>query len=179
MQPKANHSPLLIVRIAILAVLLQLVWAQPVGAHGSDGRLQVSGAPVGSFHVFIWTTPGILRTGEIHVETGISQGATPVTDCLVTVRITPPDGGAALEQLASAAEPANGFRHEAAFHLKESGRYQVVVSVLDPAGGGGETAFEMTVTRLPLWTMLLFQLLVGASVLFAVWFIRRGLSILT
>lgn len=178
MQHKANRSPLLIIRIAIFAVLLQLVWAQPVWAHGSDGRLQVSGVPVGPYNVFVWTTPGILRTGEIHVETGISRGATPVTDCLVSVRITPPNGSAALEQLASAADPANGFRHEAAFHLAESGRYQVVVSVFDPAGGGGETAFDITVSRLPLWTMLLFHLLVGASVLFAVWFIRRGLSIL-
>ncbi|MEZ4732406.1 MAG: hypothetical protein R3E79_35285 [Caldilineaceae bacterium] len=165
--------------LVTLALTLVLSGTLPVIAHGSGGTLQIDGAVLGPYTVMIWTSPSILRPGEVHVETIVLRGRSKVTDCQIAVTITPLDDlGHALRADAGAANAANEFRHEAAFQLDKPGRYDVVVSIRDAAARGGDVPFEMTIIRLPGFVQGFIYLQVVVVALAALWTVKMGVELI-
>ncbi len=165
--------------LGALVLLAGLLGRAPaaVSDHGAGGKLHVSAAPLDPYLVDVWTAPGILRPGEVHVETLITQDGRPVTDCIVRVQMDRQGDEPALVAWAGAPDPANGFRQEAAFQVEQTGVYQVAVSVRDPAGQGGELSFAIKVSRLPVWLAGAIYLQLAVAVLFGIWFIRQGMRL--
>lgn len=162
----------------VLAFLLTMT-IQVASAHGQDRTLQLSNATAGPFQVTVWTAPGVLRAGEIHVEAAVigADGA-PVRDVLVQVDVLSSDGETvALTTTAYPAVETNGITQEAAFILRDAGDYKVIVTILGADGSSGQAAFPVEVIRVANAIRLGLHSLMFASVLTSVWMIREGIKI--
>lgn len=166
--------------VIALVLVFMCVYSLPVAAHGAGGLLQIDKLPLGPYTVMIWTSPSILRPGAVHVETTVLRGEHRVTNCRIKVLLTPLDqAGPLLQAEAGPANATNEFRHEAAFALDEPGRYAVSVSILDPAGRGGDASFEMEIRRVPAFVQGLIYLQIVIITLAALWILKTGSELFT
>ena len=160
---------------AVLFCLLVFAPASRAFAHGGENAPPVAQTQIApDVRVQIWTTPAVLRPGEIHIETLVTDPAgDAITDCVVMVQVTP-EAEAPTVYMASPALPESFFRHEAALHLEQPGRYDVTVVVKDAQGVGGEVRFPLEIAPVSHWMqgLIYSQLLVAA--LAAVWLIYQG-----
>jgi hypothetical protein len=103
-----------LVRTILMVTLLLTMTLQVASAHGEDRTLQLSNATAGPFRVTVWTAPGILRTGEIHVEAAvIGVDGASLRDVLVQVDVSSLAGNAeALTAMAYPAFETNGVTQE-------------------------------------------------------------------
>jgi len=161
--------------LALIGCLWWALVAQPVAAHGEDSVLQVADAPVGPYTLDIWTAPGILRAGEIHVEVAVMRAGRLVPDSDVRVQMTPlKASGSSLSAPADTIVAANEVRQEAAFVLDKTGTYRVDVTMQDRAGRGGTVTFEIEVVRVPLWITAAIYAQLGVALVFGIWLLHRG-----
>lgn len=171
----------LVPTIFFLALLLAV--ARPVYAHGADGTQEVDGVPVGPFTLTVWSFPGTLRVGEVHLSAAVlrpSDGM-PVVNCTVIFQLSPLDekgkiqDGVGLVAEAGSANATTGFMHEAFLKLEMSGSYRVDVRVINASGElDGVATFDVMVRRVSIlfkWLVIGLGLLTTATV---VWFIYEG-----
>lgn len=169
----------LLVQTTLMLAFLLTLTVQAASAHGQDRTLQLSNATAGPFQVTVWTAPGLLRTGEIHVETAVigADGA-PKRDLLVQVDVSSLDGGAeALRAIAYPAAETNGVTQEAAFMLRQAGNYEVSITLLDADGTSGQISFPVKVVRIARSVRLGIHGLMIGSILASVWMLREGVKI--
>ncbi|MEZ4865641.1 MAG: hypothetical protein R3C14_30295 [Caldilineaceae bacterium] len=160
-----------------LALTLVLSETLPVVAHGAGGILRVDGATLGPYTVMIWTSPSILRPGEVHVETAVLRGRSRIIDCQIVVTLTRLGSNTeSMQAIAGAANVANEFRHEAAFYLDKSGRYAVSVAVHDDVARGGDAAFEMEISQLSGFVQGFIYLQVAIVTLATLWTVKIGIE---
>ena len=162
-----------------VGILLLLFSVQPLAAHGGDRMLQLSDVAAGPFRLTVWTSPSILRTGEIHVETAvIAENGVPMKDSLVYVELTPLGWvGQTYQTYARAAVEPNAFIQEAAFKLDKPGAYQVTITAMDQADRIGRTQFEVEVIDISTPVKAGIYGLLLASLVAAVWICKQGLVI--
>lgn len=162
----------------VLVLVVGLCWAlaaQLAAAHGEDSILQAADAPIGPYTLDIWTAPGILRAGEIHVEVAVMRSGRILPDSDVRVQMTPlaaPDKP--LSVRADTVIVANEMRQEAAFVLEKTGPYRVDVAMRDGVGRGGTVTFEIEVIRVPLWITAALYTQLGVAFVFGLWLLQRG-----
>jgi hypothetical protein len=116
----------------------------------------------------------------MHVESAVFNGNRRMTDCWIEVLVTPlSDPAGTLRAVAGAANAANQFRHEAAFHLQTPGRYLVSVFVRDAEARGGNTTFEMEIVQLPTFVRgLIYSQIVIVALAF-LWVVKVGIDFCT
>ncbi|MEZ4619210.1 MAG: hypothetical protein R2867_27370 [Caldilineaceae bacterium] len=160
-----------------LGLMVVVSGATPVVAHGSGGILRIDGASLGPYTVMIWTSPSILRPGEVHVETAVLRGRSRVLNCRIVATLTPLDGDAErLLATAGAANVANDYRHEAAFHLDKPGRYYATVAVYDELARGGDATFELEISPLSHFVRGFIYLQVVIVALATLWTLKIGIE---
>lgn len=158
-----------------LALALIFISYVPAVAHGSGGLLRIDGAALGPYTVMIWTSPSILRPGEVHVETAVWRGRGAVINCQVEVSITPLDAREQpLHIAAGTPNAATEFRHEAAFQLDRPGRYAVSVSVRDSLARGGDATFEVAISPLSGLLRGFIYLQVAIATVAGIWVVKTG-----
>jgi hypothetical protein len=123
--------------IVFLLSLLALALPAAVEAHGG-GKQQLATEPVGSYYVYVWTSPDPWQVGQAHTTVAVtqllaSQEETPAT--ALEIFVTYAHAGqtervAAIEQTGAQA----GF-YEADASVGEAGEWQVIVEVAGRQGG--------------------------------------------
>ncbi len=159
-----------------MVIFLLAGMMEPAWAHGNERTLQRT-VTVGTYRASIWTSPPILRTGEVHVEAILhdQQGKLAQTG-LVHITLTGVDRQ--LPVRSALANPVGGIKGiwAAAFHLPEPGDYRVEVAIIDGANGG-TVDFEIEIIRVArLIRVLLFMQLMVSGVA-ALWLLQKGLTI--
>jgi hypothetical protein len=168
-----------LVQTTLMLAFLLTMTIRDASAHAQDRTLQLSNAAAGPFQVTVWTAPGILRTGEIHVEAAVigADGA-PMRSVLVQVDVSSLDAGT--EVLTTTAYPAvetNGVTREAAFILRDAGDYEVTITILGADGASGQATFPIEVIRVANSIRFGLHGLMMVSILTSVWMIREGIKI--
>ena len=59
-------------KVFCLSLLLALALSATAGAHGG-GKQQLAGETVGSFRVYVWTSPDPWRVGEAHTTVAVTR----------------------------------------------------------------------------------------------------------
>jgi len=167
-----------------LLLLLSLVAvARPAHAHGADGTQQLDGVSVGPFALTVWSFPGTLRVGEVHLSASVLRptDGLPVVNCDVIFHIVPLDekGAEQTEAIltiqADRANASTGFMHEAIVKLENAGRYRVDVQVIDPNSAlDGRATFEVNIQRVSLFYKILVIGLALLTTAIVVWFVNEG-----
>jgi hypothetical protein len=157
-----------------LIYLLFTMTAAPAGAHGSDRTIYLSQVAAGPYTLSAWTSPGILRAGEIHVEVLVlDAGGHPVQDSLIYITMTPLEGAG--ESLSTLAHPkmagTMGFQ-EAAFWVDQPGDCRIEIVISDAAGQSGSAAFEVKVLDVPILVQAILYLLLLASSIVGLWILK-------
>ena len=123
--------------IVWLLALLASALPAAAGAHGG-GKQQLAAEPVGSYRVYVWTSPDPWQVGQAHTTAAVTQlldgqEETPATglEVFVTyVHAGQAERVAAVEQTGAQA----GF-YEADAAVDPAGDWQVTVEVAGPQGG--------------------------------------------
>jgi hypothetical protein len=171
------------IHLIVAIALLLAGQSKSVLAHSNDRLLQEENVSMGLYRLTIWTAPTWLRTGEIHVETRVTDHyGNPDTRCAVYVTLTP--RAPSLPSLKALSVPVSGAMageieglREAAFHVADPGLYKVETIVVDNHGAGGRVAFEVEIIRIsPLvqWFICLLLALTGCA---ALWMLRSGIDL--
>jgi hypothetical protein len=167
--------------LAICSTLLFSVFFgyKQVFAHGEGKQLEVAEQPIGDLSLSVWSTPDILRPGEIHFIATISDNASlPVLDCKVVVRVTSDvDPSFLQESEASIADLSVNGTYEAMFDLNEPGIYQVEVEVTEPKNLTYLSNFNIQVVPVSLLAKGLIQFQIGLSIVIGAWLLQQGLVI--
>jgi hypothetical protein len=149
---------------------------QPAEAHGNDRTIYLSNVPVGSYTLDVWTSPAVLRAGEIHVEIALfDQGGEPVQNALAYVTMTPLDGMG--EPSSVLAYRTEGASQEAAFRVDQPGRCRVEIRIAGVDGEQGHAAFEVEVIRVPTLIQALFYIQILASLVAGIWIMKMGIIV--
>ena len=140
--------------IITFLLAIALGYAAPVFAHGSSKIAELYLVPVGPYYLSVWSSPGVLRTGEIHVATAVmDEESVAVLDCNVVITLTSLDSTQEPIVLTTRVPTeATNFEHEIEYVMEEPGRYKVQVNVEDPSGNGGTADFDIEVIALSIWT---------------------------
>jgi hypothetical protein len=161
---------------SVICLLLTLT-TQQAEAHGNDRTLYLSDVPVGSYTLSAWTSPAVLRTGEIHVEVSLlDMDGVPVQDALIYVTVSPLDGMG--EPLSVVAHPSHSnLAQEAAFWLEQPGRCRIEIAVADADGGVGNTTFDVEILSVPLIVQVLIYVQIVASFIAGIWILKMGTTV--
>lgn len=165
----ARHLlPILLIGFAILLV------SSTAQAHGI-GYYQIRGATVAPYFVHVWVAPGILRTGDIHVDTAVfDETGNPATSVMVSVAFVPMQGQAEpIRTLAGMPDPQYPHARGATLRLDTAGIYRMEVMVAHPNGLTGMTSDTVEVTTIP-WAIkiaIVGLLLLTAS--FGLWLLYQ------
>lgn len=129
--------------ILLCSLVLSLACLRPVLAHGG-GAPQITDVPAGPYRLFAWSSPDPWRTeGAVHLTVAVTMvdaagQVMPISDAVVTVRLTAESQSAPQMQLIAEPNPtATGF-YEADGELPVAGawRVEVVVSGVEGVGSG-------------------------------------------
>jgi hypothetical protein len=181
-RPCASVRPF---RASLWHYLAALIWSlalglivlvRPAAAHGDVRVLQLAGATAGPYRLTVWTSPEILRTGEIHVEVAVEDRVGgPAGPAVVQVTMSPLDGtGQTLTALARPGGETGRPRQEAALVVDRPGRYRVEVAVSGRSGAVGSVGFPVEVLQVPVAVRLLLYVQFAGAVVAAAWMGRMG-----
>lgn len=162
----------------IIVCVIALVWSLLAGgvasAHGDGGLPRLQNQPLGPNRLHAWTSPAIPRTGEIHVETLVTdEGLYPVAQQRTIVTVTPLFGKGEPQRVIAQA-PTNAARQEAAFLLSKPGMYRVDITVIAAAGTGGRHGFEIQVIAVQRWVKTTLQGLLVTISAIGLWLLIQG-----
>ncbi|MEX1019672.1 MAG: hypothetical protein WDZ49_08440 [Litorilinea sp.] len=132
----------------MLLVLFALILASgTVRAHGGSGYYQIVGMEMGDYTIHVWTSPGLLRTGEVHVDTAVFDAAgMPAFDTLIMVTFTAVDGHMPpTTAMASLPYELYPYTREARFQIDTPGVYTMDVMVADRTGMVGNATVDVRV----------------------------------
>ena len=132
---------------ALFLMLVRLPGAPALFAHGG-GTPRLTSEPTGPYLLSVWTAPDPVRAGELHLTVAVADPArddAPVLAALVQVELRPRAAHAPpLSARADNEEGANKLLYEADLVLPAAGRWDVQVTVDEPAGQGA-AQFELDV----------------------------------
>jgi hypothetical protein len=128
----------------LLVSMVLLIMTTAVSGHGGSGYYLVRGEQVGKYIVHAWVSPGVMRTGDVHVDVALFDlEGKPALLPLIRVALTPLDGKSPpLVALAGPPQDFNPFARDARFWLERPGLYQLEIEVDD---GASESAMDMEV----------------------------------
>jgi cytochrome bd-type quinol oxidase subunit 1 len=134
---------------------------------------------IGPYRLTVWSAPATLRTGEVHIATTLfTADGRLATSAIVQVTLT------GLERqdppLSALVYPVPGGpigMGEAAFVVKEPGRYRVAVTVISETGEQGTMTFTVTIGRVPIFIKVMLTALLVFSLLLGLWLLRQGLRV--
>jgi hypothetical protein len=162
---------LLPVPLILLALTLASSRAQ---AHGI-GYYQIRGAQIAAYVVHVWVAPGVLRTGDVHVDTAVFDAAgKPALDTLVRVSFVPLDARTPmLQTMASSPAVDYPYMRDATFRLEAPGDYRLEIMVSDTYGTSGVTSADVNVTTIGWHVMAAIVSILGFSALSGVWLLYQ------
>lgn len=163
--------------IITFLLTIALGYTAPVNAHGSGKIAELYLVPVGPYYLSVWSSPGVLRTGEVHFATAVKDAeSVAVLDCNVRITLTPLDSDQEpIELTTRVPTEATNFEHEIEYIMKEPGRYNVVVDVEDPSGNGGTANFDIEVIALSIWTKVFLYSVVFFTSFVGLLLVKQGL----
>jgi hypothetical protein len=134
---------------ALLICIAFILAGSRAQAHGS-GFYQIRGAEIAPYFVHVWVAPGVLRTGDIHIDTVIlDQEGQPALDTLVRVAIIPLQSEAMpLSSLVGAPEPDYPYERGADFRIDTPGMYRLEIQLSDANGVSGISSADVEVTTI-------------------------------
>lgn len=144
--PRPNTRGPRLLLPALLICLAFTLASSMAQAHGS-GYYQIRGAKLASYTVHVWVAPGMLRTGDVHIDAAVfDETGQPDLSTLVRIAMIPLDGvSAPLESLAGAPDPEYPYARGASFRLETPGMYRLEVTVSNSDGLVGTTSDEVEV----------------------------------
>jgi hypothetical protein len=131
---------------ALMVTLALMLGSSIASAHG-EGFYLIRGTQVGPYVVHIWSAPGVLRTGVVHIDTAIFDAkGLPAFSTLVNVTLIPLVGDApVLSALASPPDPAYPYTRDATLHIDAPGDYRLEIAISDANGPAGVTGTDVNV----------------------------------
>lgn len=133
---------------------------------------------VGPYLVHAWVAPGMLRPGNVHIETLVTQpDGTPIDGCEVVLNITSEQSDVRQMIHAGAALPENQFRHEGIVALNQPGDYTVDVLLLEEGKSVGSTSFQMRVHPVSDAAKAIVQTMLFALLLSGLWLFWQGFRV--
>lgn len=173
--------------VAIAALSTGIV-AQPMYAlaHNGGGALRANNQPVGTSSLSVWVSPAIPRTGEIHVETLVTNDSlTPDHGHRILVKVTPLNGEQEPQRMMAvprSVNTASGIkqteRQAVSFHLDHSGDYQIEITVLTADHQGGRHSFDIQVIAVNFWVKFAMQGMLMVALSCGIWLIWNGYRLL-
>jgi hypothetical protein len=164
---------------AVLGLFLSLFIlgsALPAAAHGGAGTLQIAAEPVGAYQLNVWTTPEVLRPGEMLIAAVITTDVgAPVLNCHVTYFLRTLGSEERQERPATHVTVVTGFSYEAIFLIPDPGAYLIEIEIAAPDGAQTVTGFEVEITAVSKTTGLAIHTAVMATLVLCVWFVREAL----
>jgi hypothetical protein len=132
--------PLLLITLALILV------GSSANAHGI-GYYQIRGAQIDPYTVHVWVAPGMLRTGDVHIDTAVfDENGAPAEGILVRVSFIPLDNDAQpLVSMAGAPDLEYPHARGATFRLETPGMYRLEIAISTPEGEAGVTSADVEV----------------------------------
>ena len=163
--------------LMIATVSAIFMWTAVVGAH-TEGPMQLASVPAGPYKITVWSSPDPALVGEVHVALAVTlaEDASPVLDADVQVIFKSTGDGSTISAPATTENSENKFLYEAITDIKESGPYQVIISI-DADEGSGEVSFKLEVEPDSgvSWYLIVVAVVIGAGLLYWGWR-RRSVS---
>ena len=172
-RPKTTRVARVLLSIMLLTLALMLA-SSTSQAHGG-GFYLIRGTQLPPYVILVWTSPGILRTGDVHIDTSVfDEQGTPASGVLVQARFIPLDNES-VPQTALAGAPAVDYPYsrDAAFRLETPGRYRLEISVSDSSGGSGTTHIDVDVATIGWSVKLAIIIVLMASMLAGAWLVYQ------
>ena len=161
--------------VMLFLILASLGVAWPVSAHGGLGTLQIANQPIGAYRLNVWTTPEMLRPGDILVAAVITaDNGGPVLGCHVTYFLRNQHDGKRIALPTTAATAVTGFAYETIFHISEPGAYLVEIEIATPGGDQADAAFSVEIVSVSLATKIAIYIAVVVTFILCVWFVREA-----
>lgn len=164
--------------LPVVVILLLTTSFRSASAHGEGGVLQISDRAVGPYLLYAWTSPGIARTGETHLEALLTTtDGVPVEVGKVVIVVTSLADGSRQVINTTDAQAANGFRREGVANFPVPGDYVLDLLVRMDDTPVGQTSFTLQVAPVSSWLrsglngMLLLLVVAGA------WLLRVGMKL--
>ena len=157
--------PLRLTRFWLPVLLVSLVLtlaSSSANAHGI-GYYLIRGVAIGNYRVHVWNAPGVLRTGDVHIDTAVMDvTGKPALSTLVQVTFVPLEGDAPpLSVMSSPPEVEYPHSRGATFHLDNAGDYRIELALMDATGMAGMTSIDVNVQTVN-WSVKVAILALGA-----------------
>jgi hypothetical protein len=169
--PRARNTLGARMLLPVLLITLSLLVSGSIAdAHG-DGYYQIRGAVVAPYVIHAWVAPGVLRTGDVHIDTAVmdSEG-NPAMNTLVQVALVPLENEAQpMVSLAGAPDPEYPYARGASFRLETPGMYRLEIGVSDAGGMSGKISQEVEVTTIGMGVKSAILIIFLGSALTGVW----------
>jgi hypothetical protein len=147
-----SHKPYLNrVFIGLYLILTFLSLSQPalaIGPGTGGSKIRVSDEKIGPYILLVATSPLPVTVGQMSVWVRVSDAQTSQLrrDAVVTITATPREGGQPLTTQATHKNAGNDYDYVGHFEVKNTGQWDIAVSVEDELGQA-EVSFVETVTR--------------------------------
>ena len=147
-RPVNTHVARFLLPMLLITLALILVGGS-VQAHGS-GFYLIRGAQIAPYSVHVWVAPGVLRTGDVHIDTVIlGADGKPALNTLVRVSLVSLESETkALTNLVGAPNPEYPYARGASFRIDTPGVYRLEIAVSDSDGASGVTTADVEVTTI-------------------------------
>ncbi len=168
--------------ISLLLLSWLFVLAEPALAHSGHGNVrlpQVTDQSVGPFKLSVWSAPGTLYPGPIHLVNKVTDPTDqPVQECEVYYQVATDSGAlVAVTDPAISFDTENPNEYEAEVTLDTPGIYQVTAIVTNQGAVVGEVAFDLEVIPEIIWQKYFVFASLLLIILFAVWWIMEAFHV--
>ncbi len=135
----------------VLSIGLFLVITLPalaIGPGTGGSKIRVSDEHIGPYVLLVATSPLPVTVGQMSVWVRVTDGSTGQVrpDAVVMIEATPPNGGPPIAAQGSHKNAGNNFDYVAHLEVKNTGQWNVKVTVEDELGQA-EVSFVETVTQ--------------------------------
>jgi hypothetical protein len=160
--PRAKNTRAARFLLPLLLVCLALTLAGSIAQAHGIGYYQIRGAHIDPYIVHVWVAPGVLRTGDVHIDTAVFDAVgKPALSTFVRVAFVPLETNApALVNVAGAPATIYPYSRSATFRLETPGKYRLEVLVSDASGTSGVTSADVDVQTIP-WHIKAAIIIIG------------------
>ena len=134
--------------LALFAIFSLPHPALAIGPGTGGSKIRVSDERIGPYILLVATSPLPVTVGQMSVWVRVTDDKTDQLrrDAVVMIKATPHDGGPTLTAQATHQNAGNDFDYVAHLEVKNTGQWDITVSVEDELGQA-EVSFVETVTR--------------------------------
>lgn len=159
----------------LLLIILTFSSTRPAFAHSNVGTLQIADETVGIYRLNVWTTPEILRPGEILIVAIITaESGTPVLNCDVTYFLQSTGSGEQQVYPAAQATAESGFSYETAVQLSDPGTYLIEIEIIAPDGTSSVSTFDIEIVPISPIAKLAIYMAIVTTLILCIWFGREA-----